>query len=50
MAFLAQVVEQQPSKLTVAGSNPVECKVYSSVVEHRTFNPRALGSNPNTPI
>ena len=57
-ARVAQLVEHQPSKLRVAGSNPVSRSRYlllfiplvagwSSQVARRAHNPKVEGSNPS---
>ena len=47
VAGVAQLVERQPSKLNVAGSNPVSrFRPHSSVVEHFLGKEEAMGSNP----
>ena len=47
-AEVAQLVEHQPSKLRVAGSNPVfrSCCLCSSVVEHFLGKEEVTGSTP----
>ena len=54
MVDITQLVECQVVVLKVTGSNPVihpiSFQVCSSMVEHWTFNPLVLGSNPSIPI
>lgn len=49
-AGIAQLVEHQPSKLRVAGSNPVSRSMSfgrrSSEAEHLIGNEEVMGSNP----